>query len=217
MLVRERSFTEEDASIGYYEAIFDSSNILKTTYFPQQERLYISFNRGGVYSYQNISQEKYDEFKKAESQGKFFIQEIKKKPDEYPYRKEFTLYPEEVNNIKEERDNNKEKIPIPKINNKIYHNIDENEIIFTVGDEETIKISNEGFYWKGDMIENDEEIYDKFKEWLEYAWGELETKSNYYKVTDWIERELKHLQNKTKLTQFEEGQLYELKILKQWI
>jgi hypothetical protein len=156
MLVEEKVVKEE--IVGYYDAIFDSSNILQTTYFPQQERLYISFNRGGVYSYENFPHEKYREFKNAESQGKYFIQEIKNKPDEHPYRKEFTLYPNEIENLKEQRDNKKEEI-------------DSTEI----------------------------------------------AKPNYHKIIDWIERELKHFQNKNELTQFEEGQLYELKILKQWI
>lgn len=101
MLVEEKKFQDENGVIGYYEAVYDSSNILKTTYFPIQKKLYISFNRGGVYSYTNVDEELYEEFKNAESQGKFFAQTIKKQPQKYPYRKEFTLYPEEVNELKE--------------------------------------------------------------------------------------------------------------------
>jgi len=106
MLVTERKFQEEDGTIGYYDAVYSSSNVLQTTYFPIAQRLYISFNRGGVYSYENVSPELYEEFKIAESQGKFFIKEIKNKPDVHPYRKEFTLYPNEVQNLREIVENN---------------------------------------------------------------------------------------------------------------
>jgi len=107
MLVTEKKHFEEDGSLGYYETIYDSSNILKTTYFPKQNRLYISFNRGGVYSYNNITEKIYEDFKNAESQGKYFIHEIKNKSDEHPYRKEFTLYPDEIKILKEKRDEKK--------------------------------------------------------------------------------------------------------------
>jgi hypothetical protein len=109
MLVEEKIFKEEDGTIGYYDSIFDSSNVLQSTYFPNQRRLYISFNRGGVYSYGNVDNELFEEFKNAESQGKFFIKEIKTKSDKYPYRKEFTLYPEEVKELKLIVENSKVK------------------------------------------------------------------------------------------------------------
>jgi hypothetical protein len=101
MLVEEKKFQEEDGSIGYYEAVYDSSNILKTTYFPKQNKLYISFNRGGVYSYENVGFDLYEEFKNEESQGKFFAKMLKSNPNKHPYHKEFTLYPDEVKELKE--------------------------------------------------------------------------------------------------------------------
>lgn len=101
MIVEEKKFQDENNVIGYYEGVYDSSNILKTTYFPQKKLLYISFNRGGVYSYANVDEELYEEFKNAESQGKFFAKTIKSQPNKYSYRKEFTLYPEEVKELKE--------------------------------------------------------------------------------------------------------------------
>jgi hypothetical protein len=95
MLIERKEILNENGTIGYIEAVFDSSNILKITYFPEAQRLYIAFNRGETYSYGNVTHELYDAFEKAESQGKFFNTNIKNK-NEHPYRKEFTLYPSEI-------------------------------------------------------------------------------------------------------------------------
>jgi len=100
MLVERKEVLNEDKSIGYIESVFKSDNILKTTYFPNNQRLYIAFSRGNTYSYGNISLEFYQEFENAESHGKFFYKNINKKL-QYPYRKEFTLYPNEIDDIKE--------------------------------------------------------------------------------------------------------------------
>ncbi len=108
MLVLRKEILDENQKIGYIESIFDSDNILKTTYFPNMKRLYIAFKRGETYSYGNITQEIYDEFEKSESQGKFFHQKIRNNK-EFPYRKEFTLYPNEINEVNEVINNMKEK------------------------------------------------------------------------------------------------------------
>jgi len=100
MLVERKEYKNENGTIGYYESIFNSSNILKTTYFPHNQRLYVSFNRGGTYSYENINEELYIKFENAESQGKFLRNNIIKNSNKYPYRKEFTLYPEEIKELK---------------------------------------------------------------------------------------------------------------------
>jgi hypothetical protein len=100
MLVERKEFNEKDGSIGYIESVFNSDNILKTTYFPNNQRLYIAFSRGHTYSYGNISPEMYDEFEEAESQGKFFHQKINNNK-KHPARKEFTLYPNEVKDLKQ--------------------------------------------------------------------------------------------------------------------
>lgn len=101
MLVEKNVINEPDGSVGYIESIFNSGNVLKTTYFPTQNRLYLAFNSGQVYSYSNIDNNLYEEFENAESQGKFFHSRIRSKPEEYIYRKEFTLYPTELSEIKE--------------------------------------------------------------------------------------------------------------------
>ena len=100
MLVNKKILKEENGDIGYYECVYDSSNILKVTYFPKLKKLYISFNRGGTYSYSNVTPKLFEEFDTAESQGKFFAKTIKSNPKDYPYRKEFTLYPNEINDLK---------------------------------------------------------------------------------------------------------------------
>jgi hypothetical protein len=106
MLVEHKEVLNEDESIGYIEAVFKSDNVLKTTYFPQAQRLYIAFSRGHTYSYGNIPREMYDEFENADSQGKYFHQKINNKL-KYPTRKEFTLYPNEVKELKQIVEDNK--------------------------------------------------------------------------------------------------------------
>lgn len=100
MLVERKEYQEKDGSIGYIESVFNSDNVLKTTYFPNNQRLYIAFNRGQTYSYGNVDNETYTMFENAESQGKFFHKNIRNNK-KYPYRKEFTLYPNEVMDLKE--------------------------------------------------------------------------------------------------------------------
>lgn len=101
MLLDRKEVLNEDGSIGYIESIFNSGNMMKTTYFPVGHKLYIAFNRGHTYSYENISPEFYQSFEDADSQGVFFTKNINKNT-KYPARKEFTLYPQEVKAIKEE-------------------------------------------------------------------------------------------------------------------
>ena len=106
MLIERKDYKETDGSIGYIESLFESGNVLKTTYFPQQERLYIAFSRGHTYSYGNITPELYDEFENNYSQGIFFHNRINNKK-EFPSRKEFNLYPTEVKELKEIIENKK--------------------------------------------------------------------------------------------------------------
>lgn len=100
MLVERKEILNEDGSVGYIEAIFTSDNVLKSTYFPNDNRLYIAFRRGHTYSYNNINEEMYKEFETAESQGKFFYKNINKNL-KITYRKEFSLYPNEIKDINE--------------------------------------------------------------------------------------------------------------------
>lgn len=97
LIQKEVKGTEGDQ---FVEAIYESSNILMSTYFPQKNKLYVHFNRGGTYSYTNVDEELYKLFENADSQGKFFIREIKKNPSKYPYAKEYTLTESEIKDAK---------------------------------------------------------------------------------------------------------------------
>lgn len=99
MIVKKTIHLEEDGSEGYFECIFDSSNILMSVYFPKTNLLYISFNRGGVYSYTNVDETLYERFENSDSQGKFFVNEIKKN-EIHQVQKEYTLYASEVDDAK---------------------------------------------------------------------------------------------------------------------
>lgn len=95
---------------SYIDAIHDSSNILKTTYFPHRNKLFIHFVRGGTYSYTNISETVYNELETSESIGKYFQKNIARN-DKYQFAKEFTLTEGEINDIKniiKEHKNNEE-------------------------------------------------------------------------------------------------------------
>lgn len=99
MIVERKEVLDTDGTAGYIELKIKSDNIIATTYFNKQNRLYISFGRGHTYSYGNITQEIYDEFEKAPSQGKFFHSKINNRA-KYPFKREYNLYPTEVNEIK---------------------------------------------------------------------------------------------------------------------
>jgi hypothetical protein len=91
---------EEDETGKLIECVIDSSNILKTRYFAHNNRLYIYFNRGKVYSYENVSEKVYKNFEEADSQGEFLQEEIMKYPKKYPYSKQFSLTESEIKEAK---------------------------------------------------------------------------------------------------------------------
>lgn len=100
MIVEKNTYNDPDGTLGWVECIFDSSNILTSTYFPKTQTLYIAFFRGGVYTYLNVDQDFYDRFESSESQGKFFVTELKNNP-KYPYQKSFKLFESEIERAKE--------------------------------------------------------------------------------------------------------------------
>jgi hypothetical protein len=61
-----------------------SSNIKRTEYDTETKKLVTEFNNGLKYEYSDVPHSIYTQFRKAESQGKFFITEISKK---YSYKK----------------------------------------------------------------------------------------------------------------------------------
>jgi hypothetical protein len=61
----------------------DSSVIAAAGYDPERRALYVVFNTGRVYEYQDVPAEIYDGLMAAESKGKFLNEQI---IDVFPYR-----------------------------------------------------------------------------------------------------------------------------------
>jgi hypothetical protein len=55
----------------------ESSNIRSVGYDASIERLEIEFANGNVYQYHNVPQQEYDEFMRANSQGRYFALHIR--------------------------------------------------------------------------------------------------------------------------------------------
>jgi KTSC domain len=55
-----------------------SSNIKSATYNTETENLSVVFNTGSVYEYNKVPWQKFTRFRLAESQGKFFNEQISK-------------------------------------------------------------------------------------------------------------------------------------------
>lgn len=58
-----------------------SSNITAIAYDEPSQKLFIQFNNGSTYEYYQVPSETYEDLMRAESQGKFFNQYIKKRFD----------------------------------------------------------------------------------------------------------------------------------------
>jgi len=58
---------------------YDSSNILTSKYSKGDKTLVITFKRGAQYQYSNVSEDEYNAFELAESQGVMFNKSIKQK------------------------------------------------------------------------------------------------------------------------------------------
>lgn len=56
----------------------ESSNLKKTTYNISEKVLTIEFNKGQIYEYYDVPHRTVVQFKLAESQGKYFVQNIAK-------------------------------------------------------------------------------------------------------------------------------------------
>ena len=48
----------------------------------------------------------------------------------------------------------------------LYDEEDSNSIVMRIKDIEYIRVNEKGFFWKGKLIENDNDIYNNFKEFL---------------------------------------------------
>jgi len=60
------------------KAIYESSNILASTYEPSKKDLTIIFKRGASYTYKNVDKTDYFRFETADSQGEVLNKHIKK-------------------------------------------------------------------------------------------------------------------------------------------
>lgn len=81
---------------------FNSSTIIQSVYYHDKEFLYIFFKKGNVYSYKPIKNEMYEQFEKANSQGKYLAQNVKNNTS-IIYRKETKLKEEELKSIIEDK------------------------------------------------------------------------------------------------------------------
>jgi hypothetical protein len=63
---------------GVVKCIFDSSNILESTYNTSTQELIVTFTSGNRYSYPGVSKTDFMRFEMADSQGKVFNSHIKK-------------------------------------------------------------------------------------------------------------------------------------------
>ena len=86
------------------KAIYDSSNILASTYNRTTNELILIFNKGSQYKYPNVSVTDYTRFELAESQGKVFNTHIKN----YSFEKLESVNPElivsEISTLKDAED-----------------------------------------------------------------------------------------------------------------
>lgn len=60
------------------EVSIQSSNLKKATYNTESEDLIVTFNNGSIYVYNKVPWTKFTKFRMAESQGKFFNENIAK-------------------------------------------------------------------------------------------------------------------------------------------
>lgn len=74
------------------KAIYESSNVLASTYNKNNKNLNVVFKNGGSYTYQNVSQTDYLRFETADSQGNVLNTQIKK----YAFLKHENVDVEEV-------------------------------------------------------------------------------------------------------------------------
>lgn len=94
---------EKDEKI---KSIYESSNILASTYEPKTKDLTIIFKRGASYTYKNVDKNDYFRFETADSQGEILNKHIKKyeaiKNDIVDVKK----IEDDINNVKELEINN---------------------------------------------------------------------------------------------------------------
>jgi len=73
----EKSSKEADVMLETHK--WESSMIRLTSYNYEAEALLVEFVNGNEYSYEDVKPAEYEEFIKAESQGKYFLANIRNK------------------------------------------------------------------------------------------------------------------------------------------
>ena len=70
------SITSEKIDGTLIEVKIKSSNLKSATYDTESEKLKVEFNTGAVYEYNKVPWNKFTKFRLAESQGKYFNENI---------------------------------------------------------------------------------------------------------------------------------------------
>jgi hypothetical protein len=77
---------------GLIEALYESSNVVASSYNKNQKDLNVTFKNGGNYTYQGVAETDYVRFETAESQGKVLNTNLKK----YPFLKHENVNIEDI-------------------------------------------------------------------------------------------------------------------------
>lgn len=91
----ERIITED----GNVECLYKSSNILSSLWEPNIQKLTITFNYGGKYSYSNVTPKDYLRFEMDGSQGETFSKHIKSYKTDNLGKVDTTILKERLNTI----------------------------------------------------------------------------------------------------------------------
>lgn len=91
MLLERKELNDSESGEVFVEALYDSSNIMKSIYLPEKQLLFIIFRKGVVYSYQNVDSEIYLGLENTDSQGGYFSKNIAKNKI-CTYYREYKLY-----------------------------------------------------------------------------------------------------------------------------
>jgi len=70
--------TSENIDGKLITVIIQSSNLKESTYNTETEDLIVIFNNGSIYEYNKVPWQKFTKFRLAESQGKYFNENIAK-------------------------------------------------------------------------------------------------------------------------------------------
>ena len=88
------------------KGLYESSNILASTYEPKTKDLTIIFKRGASYTYKNVDKNDYFRFETADSQGEVLNKHIKKYDSIKNDVVDVKNIEEDINNVKEVEVNN---------------------------------------------------------------------------------------------------------------